>query len=83
VKSKAAIQAFVTKKIMADHSNTEETRSQQTWQLTRNVGSNGSNKRGAYRGNINDKNSLQSLVTMSTNMELKIKAIGSVDQQRQ
>jgi hypothetical protein len=58
VKSKATIQPFVTKKIMADESNEEETRSQQTWQTARNEGSNGSYKRGAYRGNRDDKNSL-------------------------
>jgi hypothetical protein len=60
VKSKATIQPFATKKIMADDSNEEETGSQQTRQLTRNnEGSNGSYKRGAYRGNRNNKNSLQ------------------------
>jgi hypothetical protein len=59
VKSKAAIQPFATKKIMTDDSNKEETRSQQTRQPARNEGSNGSYKRGAYRGNIHDKNSLQ------------------------
>jgi hypothetical protein len=52
VTSKATIQPFATKKIIADDSNKEETRSQGTRQLTRN-------KRGAYRGNNNDKNSLQ------------------------
>jgi hypothetical protein len=31
----------------------------QAWQSTRNEGSNGSYKRGAYRGNINDKDTLQ------------------------
>jgi hypothetical protein len=59
VKSKATIQPFATKKIMADDSNEEETGSQQTRQSTRNEGSNGSYKRGAYRGNNNNKNSLQ------------------------
>jgi hypothetical protein len=59
VKSKATIQPFATKKIMADDSNEEETGSQQTRQWARNEGSNGSYKRGACRGNINDKNSLQ------------------------
>jgi hypothetical protein len=59
VKSKATIQPFATKKIMADGSNEEDTGSQGTQQLTRNEGSNGSYKRGAYRGNINGKNSLQ------------------------
>jgi hypothetical protein len=44
---------------MADNSNEEETGSQQTRQPTRNEGFNRSYKRGAYRGNINDKNSLQ------------------------
>jgi hypothetical protein len=60
VKSKAAIQPFATKKIMADDSNEEETGSQGTRQSARNnEGSNGSYKRGVYRGNRNDKNSLQ------------------------
>jgi hypothetical protein len=59
LKSKATIQPFATKKIMADDSNEEETGSQRTRQSTINEGSNGSCKRGAYRGNINDKNSLQ------------------------
>jgi hypothetical protein len=36
VKSKAAIQPFATKQIMADDSNEEETRSQGTQQSTRN-----------------------------------------------
>jgi hypothetical protein len=53
------IQPFTTKQIMADNSNEEETGSQQIWQSARSEGSNGSYKRGAYRGNINDKNSLQ------------------------
>jgi hypothetical protein len=44
---------------MADDSNKEETGSQGTRKSTRNEGSNGSYKRGAYRGNKNDKNSLQ------------------------
>jgi transcriptional regulator with AAA-type ATPase domain len=60
VKSKATIQPFATKIIMADDSNEEETGSQGTPQSTRNnEGSNGSYKRGAYRGNRSDKNSLQ------------------------
>jgi hypothetical protein len=59
VESKAAIQPFATKKIMADDSNQEETRSQGNQQLTRKEGSNGSYKKGAYRGNRNDRNSLQ------------------------
>jgi hypothetical protein len=59
VKSKATIQPFATNTIMADDSNEEETGSQGTRQTTRNEGSNGSYKRGAYRGNRNDKNSLQ------------------------
>jgi hypothetical protein len=37
----------------------EEAGSQQTRQSIRYEGSNGSYKRGAYRGNINEKNSLQ------------------------
>jgi hypothetical protein len=50
----------VTKEIMADDSNKEETGSQRTRQSTRrNKGSNGSYKRSAYQGNRNDKNSLQ------------------------
>ena len=59
MKSKATIQPFATEEIMADDSNEEETGSQQTRQSTRNEGSNGSYKRGAYRGNKNDKSSLQ------------------------
>jgi hypothetical protein len=60
VESKATIQPFATKIIMADDSNEEETGSQGTWQSTRNnEGSNGSDKRGAYRGNRNDKSSFQ------------------------
>jgi hypothetical protein len=60
VKSKATIQPFATKIILADDSNEEETGSQGTRQSTRNnEGSNVSYKRGAYRGNRNDKNSLQ------------------------
>jgi hypothetical protein len=60
VESKATIQPFATKKTMADDSNEEETGRQRTQQSTRNKGSNGSYKRGAsYRGNNNDKNSLQ------------------------
>jgi hypothetical protein len=59
VESKAAIHPFATKKIMADDNNEEETESQGTRQTTRNEGSSGSYKRGAYRGNRNDKNSLQ------------------------
>ncbi len=59
MKSKATIQPFATEEIMADDSNEEETGSQRTRQSTRNEGSNGSYKRGAYRGNKNDKSSLQ------------------------
>jgi hypothetical protein len=59
VESKAAIQPFATKKIMADNSNEEDTRRQGTRQSTRNKGSIGFYKWGAYRGNNNDKNSLQ------------------------
>jgi hypothetical protein len=44
---------------MADDSNKEERGSQRTRKSTRNEGSNGSYKRGAYRGSRNDKNSLQ------------------------
>jgi hypothetical protein len=49
---------------------------------TRNEGSNGSHKRGDYRGNINDKNSLQgNIVELGSNvyqyMELETKVIGS------
>jgi hypothetical protein len=58
--SKATIQPFAIKKIMADESNKEEENEiQLTWQLTRNEGSNRSYERCAYRGNRNDKNSLQ------------------------
>jgi hypothetical protein len=44
---------------MADNSNKEETGSQQTRQSTRNEGSNRSYRKGAYRGNRKEKNSLQ------------------------
>jgi predicted DNA-binding WGR domain protein len=50
VESKATIQQFATE---------EEASSQQAQKLIRNEGSNGSYKRGAYKGNINYKNSLQ------------------------
>jgi hypothetical protein len=50
VESKATIQPFVIE---------GEAGSQRTRQLIRNEGSNGSYKRGAYRGNRNDKNSLR------------------------
>jgi hypothetical protein len=53
------MQPFATKKIVADDSNEEVTGSQRTRQSIRNEGSNGSYKRGAYRGNRKDKNSLQ------------------------
>jgi hypothetical protein len=59
LKSKARIQPFAIKKIMADNSNKEETGNPQTPHLTRNEGSDGSDKRGANRGNRNKKNSLQ------------------------
>jgi hypothetical protein len=59
VYSKATIQPFATKKIMAVDSKEEETGSQGTRQSTRNEGSNGSYKRGAYRNNRTDKSSLQ------------------------
>jgi hypothetical protein len=59
MKSKVAIHPFVTMEIMADNSNEEETGSQPIRQWTRNEGSNRSYKRGAYRGNRNNKNSLQ------------------------
>jgi hypothetical protein len=72
---------------MADGSNEEETRSQGTRQSTRDEGSNGSYKGGACRGNRNNKNSLQGniaeLGNNVTNMELKIKVIGSPERQRQ
>jgi hypothetical protein len=73
----------MTKKTMADDNNEEEERgSQQTRQWTRNKGSNGFYKRGAYRGNNIDTNRLQGNlaelgVTTFTNMELEIKVIGS------
>jgi hypothetical protein len=41
VESKATIQPFTIKKIMANNSNEEGTGSEQTLQLTRNKGSNG------------------------------------------
>jgi hypothetical protein len=58
MESKVTIQPFATKKNMADDSNKKETRSQRAQQLARNKGSNGFYKRGAYRGNNNDKNSI-------------------------
>jgi hypothetical protein len=69
VESKATIQPFVTE---------EEAKSQRAWQLIRNEGSNGSYKRGDYRGNRSVKNSLQenilqSLMTTFTNMGLEIR----------
>jgi hypothetical protein len=88
-KSKATIQPFATKIIMADDSNEEETGSQGTRQSARNnEGSNGSCKKGAYRGNRNNKNSLHGNiaelgVTTFTNMELEIKVMGSPERQRQ
>jgi hypothetical protein len=62
VKSKAAIQPFVERKIKADDSNKEETGIQWTRQWTRNEGSNGLNKGGVFRGNRNNKNSLQGII---------------------
>jgi hypothetical protein len=54
---------------MANNSNEEETRSQQTRQWTRNEGSNGSFKKGAYRGNRSKKNSLQgNIVELGNNV---------------
>jgi hypothetical protein len=50
VESKATIQPFATE---------DEAGSQQARRLIRNEGSNGSYKRGAYRGNRNVKDSLQ------------------------
>jgi hypothetical protein len=50
VESKTAIQPFATE---------VEAGSQQAGQLIRNEGSNGLYKRGAYRGNRNNKNSLK------------------------
>jgi hypothetical protein len=54
VESKATIQPFATK---------EEARSQWARQLIRNEGYNGSCKRGAYRGNRYNKNSLPGNIT--------------------
>jgi hypothetical protein len=72
------IQPFATKIIMADDSNEEETGSQGTQQLTRNnEGSKGSYKRGAYRGNRNDKNSLQGNIAELGN---KVYQYGTRDQ---
>jgi hypothetical protein len=54
---------------LADDSNEEKTGSQQAWQLIRNEGSKGSDKRGAYRPNRNDKNSLQgNIVELGNNV---------------
>jgi hypothetical protein len=55
-KRKGVIQPFATKNNMADNSNEEEMGSQPTRPSTRKEGSNGSYN---YRGNRNDKNSLQ------------------------
>jgi hypothetical protein len=62
---------------MADDSNEEETRSQRTWESTRNEGSNRSYKRGAYRGNKHDKNSLQGNIAEAGN---KVYEYGTRDQ---
>jgi hypothetical protein len=59
VESKAMMQPFATKKIMADDSNEIETGSQRTRQSTQNKRCNGFCKRGAYRGNNIKKNSFQ------------------------
>ena len=69
METKATIQPVATE---------EEARSQRTRQSIRNEGSNGSYKRGAYSGNINNKNILQGniaelLVTTFTNIELEIR----------
>jgi hypothetical protein len=68
VESKATIQPFATE---------EEAGSQRSRQLIRTEGSNGSYKRGAYRGIINNKNSLQGniaeLGNNVTNIKLKIR----------
>jgi hypothetical protein len=50
VESNSTIQPFAVE---------EEARNQHARQLIRDEGSNGSHKRGVYRGNRNDKNSLQ------------------------
>jgi hypothetical protein len=50
MENKATVHPFATE---------EEARSKQTRQLIRNEGSNRSYKRGAYRGNRNEKNSFQ------------------------
>jgi hypothetical protein len=77
VKSKAAIQPFATEKIMADNSNREETGIKLSQQLTRNKGSNGSYKRGVYRGNRNNKNSLKGNIAELGN---KVYQYGTQDQ---
>jgi hypothetical protein len=87
VKSKATIQPFATKIIMADDSNEEETGSQGTWQSTRN--NEGSNYIREVPIGATEmirtacKETLQSLVTTFTNMELEIKVIGSPERHRQ
>jgi hypothetical protein len=69
VKSKAMIQPFATEETVADKSKEEETGSQGIWQPARNKGSNRSYKRGAYRGNRNNKNSLQGRIAeLGTNV---------------
>jgi hypothetical protein len=67
----------VTKKTMAEDSNEEETGSQRTWQSTRNKGSNGFYKRGAYRANNNKKNGLQGNLSELGN---KVYQYGTQDQ---
>ena len=66
--SKATIQPFATE---------EEARSKQTGQLMRNEGSHASYKRGAYRGNKNNKNSLQGNIAELGN---KVYQYGTQDQ---
>jgi hypothetical protein len=87
VKSKAMIQPFATKKIMADDGNKEETGSQPT--------PGNRQERRDPRDHIRQvpiratetirtvcKERLQRLVTTFSNMELEIKVIGSPEQQR-
>jgi hypothetical protein len=68
VETKTTIQPFATE---------EDAGSKQTRQLIRNDGSNGSYKRVAYRGNRNDKNSLQANIAELGN---KVYQYGTRDQ---
>jgi hypothetical protein len=87
VKSKAMIQPFATKKIMADDGNEEETGSQPTPGNQQERRDPRDHKRQVPIGATETirtvcKERLQRLVTTFSNMELEIKVIGSPEQQR-